>query len=133
MDININTSQEKRKKKLQLCFFQIRKGLTKTKVIVQKSQQKKKIGIIIVIENMDFMNLYQFVRYYSVTSLCLDCNIVLWTFSAPGVAPLVQTVGPQTILSLSYLRDFFFFFFFTKFLLLSFHRQGEEGRRWGVG
>lgn len=65
VDININTPQEKRKK-ATVMFFQIRKGSTKTKVIVQKSQQKKKIGII-VIENIGFMNLYQLVRYYRVS------------------------------------------------------------------
>lgn len=66
VDININTSQEK-KKKATVMFFQIRKGSTKTKVIVQKSQQKKKTGIIIVIENIGFTNPYQFVRYYRVS------------------------------------------------------------------
>lgn len=106
MDININTPQEKRKK-ATVMFFQIRKGSTKTKVIVQKSQQKK-IGIIIVTENIGFMNLYQFVR--------VSLHLVWIVISFCGRSqPRVQHLWskPSVLRQFEVSRTFFFSFFFS--------------------
>lgn len=73
MDININTSQGK--KKLQLCFSRLGK-VRQTKVIVQKCKQEKEIGII-VIENILHEPISICEILQSATSLCLDCKIFL--------------------------------------------------------
>lgn len=128
VDININTPQEKRKK-ATVMFFQIRKGSTKTKVIVQKSQQKK-IGIIIVTENVGFMNLYQFVR--------VSLHLVWIVISFCGRSqPRVQHLWskPSVLRQFEVSRTFFFsfFFLFYKVLAVVLSQAGRGRERVGCG